>query len=163
MKKELIIIAVAAMLVAGCSRPPSVTASTPADQPDRSAGLRGPEGNTGAMGDRLVDGTVGQWTSYRDYAFKYNDARIDRAESAKSAGIAAYMQDNPSLQLGLDGSMDPQGSDPRDQTLRDRRVEAVRANLVAAGVPASRIKVGAYGDPSTRRDRRVEVLFATAK
>jgi outer membrane protein OmpA-like peptidoglycan-associated protein len=105
---------------------------------------------------------VGQWTSYRDFTFGYNDARIQDSDSAKSAEIAAYMKANPSLQLGLDGSMDPRGSDPKDQTLSDRRVEAVRAALIEAGVPAYKIKIGAFGDSQTRRDRRVEVLFATA-
>ena len=57
--------------------------------------------------------------------------------------------------------MDPNGTDPKDQGLTDRRVEAVRASLLDAGVPANRISVGAYGDAQTRRDRRVEVLFAS--
>ncbi len=41
--------------------------------------------------------------------------------------IAAYMNmnQNPSLQIGIDGSMDPRGSDPRDQGLSDRRGNAV--------------------------------------
>jgi hypothetical protein len=34
--------------------------------------------------------------------------------------------------------------------------------LIDAGVPASRISIGAFGDPQTRQDRRVEVLFATS-
>ena len=58
--------------------------------------------------------------------------------------------------------MNPTGNDPKDQDLSDRRVQAVRAALIDAGVPAYKIKAGAYGDPQTRRDRRVEVLFATA-
>ena len=58
--------------------------------------------------------------------------------------------------------MNPNGTDPRDQSLADRRVEAVRNSLIEAGVPANKIKSGAFGDPAARRDRRVEVLFSTA-
>ena len=58
--------------------------------------------------------------------------------------------------------MDPNGSDPKDQALSDSRGEAVRASLIEAGVPAYKIKAGAFGNAQTRRDRRVEVLFATA-
>ena len=47
------------------------------------------------------------------------------------------MNANPSLELGIDGSMDPNGAAPRDQSLRDNRVEAVRLSLVQAGVPAN--------------------------
>jgi outer membrane protein OmpA-like peptidoglycan-associated protein len=71
------------------------------------------------------------------------------------------MKANPSLELGLDGTMDMNGNDPHNADLRDRRTNAVRMALIDAGVPAEKIKVGAFGDPMTRRDRRVEVLFAT--
>jgi len=142
MKRELMTIAISAMLVAGCATQPVAS--------------------TGPKGDKGVAGFVGQWTTYQDYTFAFNDARVQDSDSTKTAKIAAYMLSNPSLQLGLDGSMDLRGSDPRNQELSDRRVEAVRVALVSAGVPVQRIKVGAFGDPRVRRDRRVEVLFATA-
>ena len=109
-----------------------------------------------------VAGIVGQWTSYRNYMFAANASSIRNVDMVKSADIAAYLKANPSLQLGLDGSMDPAGTDPKDQGLADRRIEAVRNSLIEAGVPAYKIKSGAFGDPATRHDRRVEVLFATA-
>ena len=127
-----------------------------------ATGATGSQGSTGSKGDTGVAGIVGSWTSYRDYTFAYNDARVQDSDATKSANIAAYIKANPSLQLGLDGTIDPRGADPKDQALSDRRVEAVRAALIDAGVPAYKIKVGAFGDSKTRRDRRVEVLFATA-
>jgi len=120
-------------------------------------------GAIGALDDQNAPRVVGSWTSYRDYSFSYNDASIATADLDKTAGIASYMRDHPSQQLGLDGTMDPNGTDPKDQELSDRRVAAVRTNLVDAGVPASRIKVGTFGDPAARRDRRVEVLFSNAE
>ena len=59
--------------------------------------------------------------------------------------------------------MDPRGSDPRDQNLSDRRVSAVRAALIQAGEPSSRIQTGALGDTRLARDHRVEVLFITSR
>ena len=50
----------------------------------------------------------------------------------------------------------------KNHDLSNRRVKAVRDALINAGVPAYKIKSGAFGDPQTRRDRRVEVLFNTA-
>jgi len=105
---------------------------------------------------------VGQWTFYRDVTFAYNDAQVPASDSGKITAIAAYLNANPSLQLGIDGSMDPHGTDPKDQALDDRRVEAVRTALIAAGVPAWRIKTGAFGTAQSHQDRHVEVLFATA-
>jgi outer membrane protein OmpA-like peptidoglycan-associated protein len=126
-----------------------------------TANVIGTVGSIGAQEDQGGPRIVGSWTSYREYNFSYNDASVASADLDKTAGIASYMRDNPALQLGLDGSMDPNGTDPKNQELTDRRVEAVRTNLVDAGVPSSRINVGTFGDPASRRDRRVEVLFST--
>jgi outer membrane protein OmpA-like peptidoglycan-associated protein len=140
MKRGFIAIAAAAMVLAGAAR--AVEAS-------------------GAHSDTGASGITGEWTSFRSFDFAYNDDRILKSDAAQSEDIATYLQANPSLDLGLDGRMDPRGSDPKDQALTDRRVASVRVALIAAGVAPGRIKIGAFGDPQNRRDRRVEVLFAT--
>jgi hypothetical protein len=122
------------------------------------AGVQGPIGSTGAQGPV---GVVDRWTSYREFVFDYNAANINTGDQGKVAEIAGYMKQNPSLQIGIDGSMDPRGNDPRDQALSDRRVGAVRDALIQAGVPASKIQTGAFGDTRLTRDRRVEVLVKT--
>jgi outer membrane protein OmpA-like peptidoglycan-associated protein len=105
---------------------------------------------------------VDRWTSLRDFTFDYNKADLQPSDASKVSEIADYMKQNPSLQVGIDGSMDPRGTDPRDQNLSDRRVSAVRDALIQAGVPASKIQAGAFGDAQLARDRRVEVLIRTA-
>lgn len=122
------------------------------------AGVQGPVGSTGAQGPV---GVVDRWTSYREFVFDYNGSDIVAFDKSKVADIAGYMKQNPSLQVGIDGSMDPRGSDPRDQNLSDRRVRAIRDALIQAGVPASKIQTGAFGDTRLARDRRVEVLVKT--
>jgi outer membrane protein OmpA-like peptidoglycan-associated protein len=123
------------------------------------AGEQGPTGATGAQGPA---GIVGHWTAYREFWFEYNSSDIRDSQGAKINEIAAYLRDNPSLQVGIDGSMDRHGTDPRDQDLCDRRVDSIRHALLHAGVPADRIQTGAYGDEGQRRDRRVAVLISTA-
>jgi outer membrane protein OmpA-like peptidoglycan-associated protein len=71
------------------------------------------------------------------------------------------MNQNPSLRLGIDGSMDPSGTE-RSQDLSDRRVNTVRDALIQAGVPAHRIQAGSFGEAGARRDHRVEVLVSTS-
>jgi outer membrane protein OmpA-like peptidoglycan-associated protein len=122
------------------------------------AGVKGPVGATGAQGPV---GVVDRWTSFREFTFDYNRADLHTSDQSKISDIATYLNDNPSLQVGIDGSMDPRGSDPRDQQLSDRRVGAVRDALIQAGVPASKIETGAFGDTQLARDRRVEVLIKT--
>jgi outer membrane protein OmpA-like peptidoglycan-associated protein len=70
----------------------------------------------------------------------------------KVSEIASYMNENPSLRIGIDGSMDPRGTDPRNQDLSDRRISAVRDALIEAGVPSSKIQSGVYGDAKLARD-----------
>ena len=75
--------------------------------------------------------------------------------------ISAYIKQNPSLQLALDSSTGPYGYDTQHQDLRERRANAVREVLIQAGVPSDKIKVGAVGDPQSRRDDQVQVLIST--
>jgi outer membrane protein OmpA-like peptidoglycan-associated protein len=67
--------------------------------------------------------------------------------------IASYMAQNPSLQLGIDGS--------GNQQLAEPRADSVRAALIDAGVPPSKIQMGAFGDPQYTRDRRVAVMIGS--
>lgn len=124
--------------------------------------MRGPQGATGETGAQGRPGFVDCWTPYREFWFDYGSADIHGSDAMKVTEIATYMNQNPSLEIGIDGSMDLRGTDPRDQDLADRRVKAIRDALVEAGVPTNRIKTGAFGDLDLRRDRRVEVLFASA-
>jgi hypothetical protein len=126
-------------------------------------GLAGAQGSVGSMGNQGVAGVVDRWTSYRDFTFAYDRADIQSSDATKVTDIAAYMKQNPSIQVGIDGSMAPNGSDPRNQQLSDSRVGAVRTALINAGVPSSRIKTGAFGDTALTKDRRVEVLIITSK
>jgi len=108
-------------------------------------------------------GVVEGWTSYREFWFLYNDASIQDSERAKLTEIATYLRQNPSLQICVDGSMDPRGTDPRNTELSDRRVKNLCDALIKEGVSANRIVTGSVGDTELRRDRRVEVLIASAK
>jgi len=130
--------------------------------PTGRAGPAGAQGPVGATGARGVVGVVEGWTSYREFLFDYDRSDMQAADSRKINEIAAYLKQNPSLKVGVDGSMDPRGTDPRNQGLSDRRVTAVRNALIQAGVPAQRIQTGAFGDEGLRRDRRVEVLISTS-
>jgi outer membrane protein OmpA-like peptidoglycan-associated protein len=125
-------------------------------------GEPGPQGPVGATGATGPAGVVSLWTLYRDFRFEYNRSDLQASEAKKVSEIARYMKANPSLKIGLDGSMDPRGLDPRNQGLSDRRVSAIRDALIKAGVPASKIQLGAFGDKQLARDRRVAVLLCTA-
>lgn len=124
--------------------------------PSGGAGASGPSGSVGASGAQGPTGIVGRWASYRVIDFDYARSELSAADRSVISDVAAYMAKNPSLQVGLDGYNDP--NSPR---LSERRVGTVREALIAAGVPPSKIQVGAFGDPQLRTDRRVEMLLST--
>ena len=132
-----------------------------------SAGPAGPSGEVGAQGQTGPTGAQGQvgmvnrWTPYREITFDRNGADIEPSGMSTISEIATYMAQNPSLELGIDGSINSASTEPTNQDLSNRRVSAVRDALVQAGVPASRIQTGSFSDPQLRRNRRVDVLLKT--
>jgi outer membrane protein OmpA-like peptidoglycan-associated protein len=125
------------------------------------AGVSGPKGPAGGTGAQGPTGVLNRWTSFRELSFESGQSDLQASEARKVSEITEYMNQNPSLRLGIDGSMDPRGTE-RSQDLSDRRVNTVRDALIQAGVPAHRIQAGSFGDAGARRDRRVEVLISTS-
>jgi len=121
-----------------------------------AAGTQGPTGPTGAQGPV---GIVANWTAYREYNFNPGRAEIQPSNANTASEIAAYMEQNPSLQIALDGSVDSGATEARSQNLSARRVGTVRAALIDAGVPASKIQSGSFGDPQLSHDGQVAVLL----
>jgi outer membrane protein OmpA-like peptidoglycan-associated protein len=100
---------------------------------------------------------------FRDFSFASNSAEILPSETGKVYEIAEYIRNNPSLRIGIDGSVDPRGDDSRDLDLRNRRINAVGQALRQAGVPAQKMWTGMIGDPQLRREGRVAVLINTGR
>ena len=48
--------------------------------------------------------------------------------------------------MGIDGYADPRGTDPYNQALSERRVNAIRDALIQAGVASFKIKTSAFGE-----------------
>ena len=142
------------------------------------AGERGPAGPAGPAGAQGPAGPVGpqaaaakQWSSFRDFLFDTDKSAIRSNETSHVSDIAAYMKQNPSARVGIDGHTDPRGTEPFNQGLSERRVNVIRDALVKAGVPGDKIHTGAFGESQPKcnesteacwqRDRRVEVLIGT--
>jgi hypothetical protein len=121
--------------------------------PTGKAGLTGP---TGAKGSTGLVGSVPCWVSYREFWFSSNSATLNEAGLKTIAGVAGYIKQNPSLQLGIDGFMDSNNMD-----LSNRRVSAVYDALIQNGVAADHIKIGALGDSKLYQNGRVELLITS--
>jgi outer membrane protein OmpA-like peptidoglycan-associated protein len=94
-----------------------------------------------------------RWSSYRDFWFDYDSAIIDASQREDIRDAANYLRRHPSYRLAIDAQSS--GGD----SLRGRRVSAIRDALVAEGVPKYKIQEGMFGDEHLRRERRVEILI----
>jgi peptidoglycan-associated lipoprotein len=139
------------------------------------AGAQGPAGQMGAQGPAGPAGAQGmasaikQWASFKDFQFDFDKSDIRSNEMSKVSEIAAYMRQNSSAKVGIDGHADPRGTDEYNQGLSERRVNTIRDALAKAGVAGDRIHTGAFGEQRLQcsesteacwqRDRRVEILI----
>lgn len=146
--------------------------------PAGSMGAMGPIGPSGAPGAAGVAGMIGApgaaapgWATFNNILFDFDKSDIRGDETSKVAAVAAYLVQNPTAKVGLDGYADPRGTDAYNQALSERRVNAIQEALVKAGVPSHKIQTGAFGEKRLKcgekteecwqSDRRVEVLVST--
>jgi len=112
----------------------------------------GPAGHPG------VAGGVALWTTWCDFGFDGNEARLPVSEMEIISEIAAYLAQNPFLEIGIDGSMKG-GATQSARNLSDRRAASVRDALLQAGVPVYKIRIGALSNPDRRQEDAIQVLM----
>jgi peptidoglycan-associated lipoprotein len=108
------------------------------------------------------------WRQFDDVRFDVNKAGLRPSDADRVLELAAYLKQNPTFRVELEGFADPRGSDAYNMKLSMRRVNAVRDALIAAGVQKERILIGAYGELNLKctqnaeecyqQDRRVEMI-----
>ena len=145
--------------------------------PAGPSGAQGPFGSMGplAMANPVVaQSQAGAMNrSFKDILFDTDKSDIRTNETSKVADVAAYIKQNPTFQVGINGYADPRGTDQHNQALSERRVKAIRDALVKAGVASDKIQTSAFGEQKPlcsestetcwQRDRRVDVGVRTDK
>ena len=86
----------------------------------------------------------------------------------KISDIASYVDQNPGVRLGIDGSTDLRRGTNHEADLSERRIANVRDALMRTGVSADRIETGGFAaerarcdDSAGDCDGRVEVLASS--
>ena len=159
--------------IAGVQGPTGMTGSQGMTGAQGATGMTGSQGQTGTTGSPGPAAAVARWTSLQDIMFDYDKASIRPSEMAKTSDIATYMNQNPSVRLGIDGATDLlRGTNQYNVALSQQRVSNVRDALVQAGVSPDRIETGSFGvarmkcsdspELCSQRDGRVEVLVRPA-
>jgi outer membrane protein OmpA-like peptidoglycan-associated protein len=139
MIKRPLLLAVVATFAAGCTvESDSVVGAVEAERSAEAADLR--------TASAEISAERGAWSPYKDFTFNFGSDELQVSDADKVQEIADHLEENPSLRVGLDGPS-------------ERRVNNVRIALIDAGVPASKIREGTFGDPQLRTDGRVDVLL----
>lgn len=100
--------------------------------------------------------------------FDVNKATIKPESAGTINYIYKMMKDNPDLRFSIEGHTDSDGDDAFNQTLSEKRAEAVRTELIKLGISADRLTSKGWGEskPMTGNDtsegkaqnRRVEFI-----
>ncbi len=103
------------------------------------------------------------------FYFEFDQAVISRDDLETLDKHARVLRENPASRVLVEGHCDERGTREYNLALGERRADAIRGYLVAAGVPESRVETISYGeerpaDPghteaAWSRNRRAELAY----
>jgi OOP family OmpA-OmpF porin len=104
--------------------------------------------------------------------FEFDSAELNGGAETTVEAVARMAKAGGDMRVTVGGHADRAGTDPYNQRLSLRRAEALTRSLIEKGVPAERIRVGAYGEERPAvptgdgvpdmRNRRVEITVDPA-
>lgn len=89
--------------------------------------------------------------------FATDAAQILPESAPQIVQVTTLLQQDPSLRLGVEGHTDNSGTPAHNQTLSQARADAVRAQLVAAGIAADRLTTAGFGQERPVADNATEL------
>lgn len=115
------------------------------DQPENFNGINDHDGCPDGMGSRFVEG---RYVIDERVFFDYDKAELrDTGKTALKDVIDEYRQDGKGWKrLRVQGHADSRGTEEYNEELSRNRAQAVKAFLVASGIPGDKIDVEAYGE-----------------
>ena len=112
----------------------------------------------------------GTLVTFGDVLFQFGKSDLQPNSRNNISTLANYLIQNPDRKVIVEGYTDSVGSAAFNQTLSERRANAVRTALVKAGVEPTRIVAQGYGkeypvasnatDSGRAQNRRVEVTIS---
>ena len=107
--------------------------------------------------------------SIRIIYFEYNSNEISSEYRSAIEAHAAYLSQNPSTSITLEGHADERGSREYNLALGESRALAVKQQMLILGTSSSQIRLVSYGEErpaidghdesSWQQNRRVEILY----
>lgn len=89
--------------------------------------------------------------------FDFNSAILRPESKPVLEEVRGLLAGEPTWALTIEGHTDAVGGDDRNQTLSQKRAEAVKAYLVAGGIAAERLKTAGFGESKPVADNATEL------
>lgn len=112
----------------------------------------------------------GMTISLGDVLFDTGKAQLKPGGSREVRKLAQFLREHPQRNVSIEGFTDSQGSDEYNQSLSERRAEAVKRELVDSGIPEQNISSKGFGEEYSVADnntsagrqmnRRVEIVIS---
>jgi len=140
----LVVLLAMGLAAAGCARkqaaePPPTPTPTPQPAPPPPPPPTPPPDVTPPPAPRITT------SDFRPVFFDFDSYTLrEDARTALDAN-AKVMRDNPSIVVTIEGHADERGTAEYNLALGERRAQAARDYLTAAGIPIARIQIISYG------------------
>ena len=151
-------------------RPPSLSISALSHnanggEPAMLRNIKIAEGGVPLYRRLVTDGKV----IFNTIQFDYNKASLRPSAKESIDRIAAMMSQQPNVKLSVEGHTDSDGSNEANQSLSERRAEAVKMALVEQGIAEDRLAIKGWGEEkpletddspeAKQQNRRVEFIL----
>ena len=167
---NLLALLLAGLVIAGCETKPPEEAPPPAPAPVDERPPPPPPPPPPAFNDNMEPFYPGTTRLLeRVFYFEFDRSEINASDLEALQVHAEVLRDNPGRRVVIEGHCDERGTREYNLALGERRADAVRSFLTAAGIAGARIESVSYGeerpdDPgqgeaSWSRNRRAVMMY----
>jgi peptidoglycan-associated lipoprotein len=141
----LVLVVPGLLLTTSCAKKVVGGAGTEAGGSGADSGSGAASGSGSTITDSAIDEAKRAF-EYEDVYFAFDSAALDAAAQSLLSRKAAWMDENPSAVVLIEGHCDERGTAEYNIALGERRAEAAKAYLVNLGIADARLKTVSYGE-----------------
>lgn len=99
---------------------------------------------------------VGEAYTINDILYATNSAELNNRSKFILKGFARFLNENPTIQVAIQGHTDDVGDDGKNMTLSEQRAQGVKSYLISLGIKANRLESKGYGETKPKVENTSE-------
>jgi peptidoglycan-associated lipoprotein len=153
--RMLVIVAMAALLAAGCAKKPAPEAIAPTPTPPPAVekpmvsempSQQVPSLQEQAVSEMPVAPELATVAGLQRIQFAFDQHTLSAQAKDVLVGNAAWLKANSGAKVVIEGHCDERGSDEYNLALGERRAQAAQSYLVSLGIDSGRLSTISYGE-----------------